>query len=287
MCKPFVLTNQSNTDIAAMLFEAQFETAAVFKRIIEAVRDVITHATFDCDDDGIHMQSMDAMHVALASLHLRAAAFRTYRCERAISMSMPLDSLRKILKCAADKDGLSIKAQSGDDVVTFVISTHNTISTYTLKLMTIDVEHLGVPDCEYACVVSMSSAKFAQICRDLLHFGDSVIIRCGKRGVQFRVNGDIGSADVQVGAGENTNVDDNLTVSRATEVITHTFAGKYLHNFAKGASLSSNVIISLSDDLPLKVEYSIGNVGTLQYFLAPKIINDDDDDDNNNDDIDQ
>ncbi|AOT85561.1 pcna [Cyclophragma undans nucleopolyhedrovirus] len=267
-----------------MLFEAHFETAAMFKRIIEALRDVVTHVTFDCDDDGMHLQSMDGMHVALACLHLKTAAFQTYRCARSISMSMPLDNLRKILKCAADKNGLSIKAQNGGDVATFVIiGTHNTtISTYTLKLMTIDVEHLGVPDCEYACTVSMSSVRFAQICRDLLHFDESVIIRCGKKGIQFRVNGDIGSADVQVNASETANDDDNFVVIRATESITHTFAGKYLHNFAKAAALSANVIISLSNDLPLKVEYCIGDAGALQYFLAPKVVNDDDDNTTNN-----
>jgi len=49
------------------------------------------------------------------------------------------------------------------------------------------------------------------------------------------------------------------------------FAVKYLNLFNKASSLSSHVILSLSNDTPLVVEYRIEKLGSLKFYLAPKI----------------
>lgn len=48
--------------------------------------------------------------------------------------------------------------------------------------MNLDQEHLGIPETNYACIVRMPSMEFARICRDLLQFGESVVIACTKEG---------------------------------------------------------------------------------------------------------
>ena len=56
------------------------------------------------------------------------------------------------------------------------------------------------------------------------------------------------------------------------EEVTLTFALRYLNFFAKATDLSSHVILKMSPDVPLAVEYAIGdNMGFLRFYLAPKI----------------
>jgi len=55
-----------------------------------------------------------------------------------------------------------------------------------------------------------------------------------------------------------------------------TFAVRYLNMFTKAANLASQVSLSMSPDVPLVVEYDIGDIGCMRYYLAPKI----DDEDN-------
>ena len=50
-----------------------------------------------------------------------------------------------------------------------------------------------------------------------------------------------------------------------------TFALKYMTTFTKATSLSSQVTISLSSDMPVVVEYKIAEIGYIRYYLAPKI----------------
>lgn len=70
------------------------------------------------------------------------------------------------------------------------------VGEYEMKLMDIDQEHLGIPDTQYDATVSMSSAEFARICRDLAVLGESVKIECSKEGVTFSADGEVGKGSV-------------------------------------------------------------------------------------------
>ena len=60
---------------------------------------------------------------------------------------MPHFSMSKILKCAANDDIITMKAQDNADTVTFMFESANQekVSDYEMKLMNLDQEHLGIP----------------------------------------------------------------------------------------------------------------------------------------------
>ena len=60
----------------------------------------------------------------------------------------------------------------------------------TLKLMDIDIEHLGIPDQKYDCVVEMPSSEFQKVCRDVAAFSDTLSVTATKAGVVFSGSGD-------------------------------------------------------------------------------------------------
>ena len=66
------------------------------------------------------------------------------------------------------------------------------------------------------------------------------------------------------------------------EPVSLTFALRYLNLFTKATALAESVTLSLSKDVPLSkqavplpsrpaVEYRIGDMGFIRYYLAPKI----------------
>ena len=118
---------------------------------------------------------MDNSHVALVSMMLKAEAFSPYRCDRNLALGINIVSLTKVLRAAQASDILTIKAEDGPDVVdlTFESSEKDRISEYSIKLMDIDQEHLGIPETEYAANVVMPSAEFQRICRDLMAISES------------------------------------------------------------------------------------------------------------------
>lgn len=67
---------------------------------------------------------------------------------------------------------------------------------YEMKLMDIDQEHLGIPDTQYDATITMSSAEFQRICRDLAALGESVKIEASKEGVRFTSEGEVGTGSI-------------------------------------------------------------------------------------------
>lgn len=101
------------------MFEAKIEKASVLKKIIEAIKELVTDAKFECTSSGISLQALDAAHVSLIALNLSAEGFEDYRCDRNISLGLNLENASKILKCAGNDDSVILRADDDCDSVTF------------------------------------------------------------------------------------------------------------------------------------------------------------------------
>ncbi|KAG1118922.1 hypothetical protein G6F42_013084 [Rhizopus arrhizus] len=137
--------------------------------------------------------------------------------------------------------------------------------------MDIDSEHLGIPETTYEAVVTMSSVRFQEICRDLQTLSDSVTIECTKEGIKFSSDGEIGKGAVTLKANSSVDSEDDATVIELQQSVAMTFSIKYLVNFTKATPLAARVSLNLSTDVPLLVDYKLENLGYVRYYLAPKI----------------
>ncbi|KAL2239513.1 UNVERIFIED_CONTAM: Proliferating cell nuclear antigen [Sesamum indicum] len=157
------------------MLELRLVQGSLLKKVLEAVKDLVNDANFDCSATGFSLQAMDSSHVALVALLLRSEGFEHYRCDRNISMGMNLNNMAKMLKCAGNDDIITLKADDGSDTVTFMFEspTQDKIADFEMKLMDIDSEHLGIPEAEYHAIVRMPSSEFARICKDLSSIGDT------------------------------------------------------------------------------------------------------------------
>ncbi|XP_058754904.1 proliferating cell nuclear antigen-like [Vicia villosa] len=257
------------------MLELRLVQGSLLKKILESIKELVNDANFDCSSTGFSLQAMDSSHVALVSLLLKSEGFEYYRCDRNLSMGMNLNNMAKILKFAGNDDIITIKADDGSDIdtVTFMFESprQDKISDFTMKLMDIDSEHLGIPEAEYHAIVRMPSAEFARVCKDLSTIGDSVVITVSKEGVKFSTKGDIGSANIVCRG--NTGVDkaEEAIVIEMNEPVALRFGLRYMNSFTKATPLSSSVTISLSNEMPVVVEYKIAEMGYVRFYLAPKI----------------
>merc|ERR1712154_611395 len=104
---------------AAMVLEAQLQQAVLFKKVVDAMKDLCKEVNFDCSEKGLQVQSMDSSHVALVSLMLRESAFVDFKCDRPTSLGMNIESLAKILKMCGPNDALKVLWRGGADTVNF------------------------------------------------------------------------------------------------------------------------------------------------------------------------
>merc|ERR1711939_40638 len=132
----------------AMVLEVLLQQAQLLKKVVDAMKDLCKDVNFDCSEKGIQVQSMDSSHVALVSMNLRESAFSDYKCDRATSLGMNVDSLGKIFKMCGPTDSLKLKWQNDADVVNFQCESgeDDRIADFELKLMQIESEHMEIPE---------------------------------------------------------------------------------------------------------------------------------------------
>lgn len=255
------------------MFEARLVQGIMLKKVLEATKELITEANFEVSNTGITLQAMDSSHVSLVALTLRSDGFEHFRCDRNFSMGMNLNNMDKMLKCAGKEDIVTLKAEDGGDVVTFLFETpsHERVSEFELKLMDITSENLGIPETEYSATVRMPSGEFQRIVKDLSSIGETVEVAVSKDGIKFSTNGDIGSANVMCRQNTTADKQEEQTLIDMNEPVNLTFALRYLTSFTKATPLSPTVTIKLSKELPVVVEYKVADFGYVRYYLAPKI----------------
>ncbi|CAH8288714.1 unnamed protein product [Heterobilharzia americana] len=258
------------------MFEARLTQADVWKKIIDAIKDLVQEATLDCTENGISLQAMDNAHVSLVSLLLRSDGFETYRCDRNLSLGLNITSASKILRCASGNDAVTLKAEDKADTLTFVFESKNQekSSEFEIKLMDLDTDHLGIPDTDYKCIIRMPSAQLQRICRDLSQIGDSVVISVAKDGVSFSSTGDLGTGNIKLCQSANCDKPEESVTVEMHEAVSMTYSLHYFNIFTKAAPLSAQVVLSLTENVPAVVEFSIEDLGYIRYYLAPKIEDD-------------
>jgi proliferating cell nuclear antigen len=256
-----------------MVFEAKLEQAALWKKIVEAIKDLVADVNIECQASGISLQALDTTHVSLVALKLKSSAFDPWICDRNITLGLNMSTLGKILKCAGNDDSVTLRSEDSTDNLTFLFETKgkDKLSEFQLKLINLEAETLSVADQEYSATVTMSSVEFQRICRDLSMLGDTVTIDVSKEGVRFVTSGPIGTGNILVKKNSAADKADDQVDIQLQEPIALNFGLRYLGLFSKAASLSTRVRLGMGAELPLEVEFKIEDKGYVKFFLAPKV----------------
>ena len=83
------------------------------------------------------------------------------------------------------------------------------------------------------------------------------------------------SGNIKLAQTANVDKEEEAVTIDMQEPVTLTFACRYLNMFTKASCLAPQVTLSMSPEVPLVVEYKIGDIGHIRYYLAPKIEDED------------
>jgi len=213
---------------------------------------------------------MDSSHVALVSLNLSMDGFEHYRADSNMVLGVSIANLAKVMKLADNSDSITLQAdqEATHLKIIFENAKNERTTEFNLNLITIDSEHLAIPETDYQSVVTINSNEYSKICKELFSLSETVSIATSPDFVVFSVEGEVGSGSVKLGHNEG---DKEQTTLEVTEPVSQQFALRYLNMFNKAATISSFTRLCLHNEQPLVVEFKIENLGVLKYFLAPKI----------------
>ena len=231
------------------------EDGSIFVKIIDGIKDLCPEGNLDFTQHGMQMQVMDAAHVSLCSLTLRTNMFKKYACPESMSLGVNFKTLAMMLKNSSGE----LVMKSDGDKLHIKVQKLSGVAEYTMNLMDIDCEHLGVPDTSYAAICTLPSSTFGKVMRDLSDFSDTCSLHIGET-LTVTVKGELGKV---VWKGE----DCKCSVRDPVDPLD--FGLRYMSLFSKCA-VSSQVVLCMSPDMPICLTFPIEEHGHMRFYLAPK-----------------
>ncbi len=244
--------------------------SSYFKKLMNFTNGIVDQINIKLDRDGLRFTSMDNSHISLVDVFVPKFFFKAYNNnDETISIGIDLNILNKVLNHLNSEDELIFTLDNDKLDVSFINEKYKKF--YSLKLLNIDYDELDIQDLENPVKIKLDSRYFNDIISHFNDIGDNVefqikekeddVITLKSEGPMTELNIVIETDDIEI-----ENLDDlNMFVNM-----------KNLQNFSKGYSLNKNMTIEMTENYPLKLSYKIMDIGYINYYIAPKIVDDDD-----------
>ena len=255
------------------IFELKTTQTLVMKTLFEALKEILIDVNLEFSDKFIRIKQMDVEHTILVNLELDTENFEHYKCKFTekdpLVLGVNVINLFKLLKTMHNDDVLSmyVDDESQDSLeIRIENGAKNSVTIYNLGLIDIDEETLGIPDTTFDVVITYLSSNFQKIIKDMSVLSKNIKIQSYNKQLMLECSGDFASQKTIIG--ENT---DDIKFKIYENTI---FAGEYetknLLSFTKCTNLCNHVKLYLKNELPLFIEYAVGNLGKVTLMIASK-----------------
>ena len=157
---------------------------------------------------------MDGSHVALVSLNLSMEGFEHYRADTSMVLGVNVALLAKVMKLADPSDSITLSAEDNPTHLKLQFENPKTerSTEFTMNLISLDVEHVAIPETEYSSVVSINSGEFTKICKELYSLNETLTINTNNDYVTFAVESEAGSGSIKLGSNDSMSREEATTV---------------------------------------------------------------------------
>ena len=241
------------------------------RTLFEVLKEIVHDVSLCFDKTGVRLLTMDGARCALIYLKLRAESFEEYSCvPPKVMAGINMSSMFKLMRTMSSHDTitmymdadntneLGIKIQNADK---------NSMTDFKLKLLDVDSEEITIPDVEFDSVITMPSAYFQRICRDMLSISDTITIRSEGATLHLGCKGDFARQETVIGEADAGMV----VAARSSKKIEGRFSLKYMSLFCKASSLCNTIELFLKESYPLILKYNVASLGEIRFCLAPKV----------------
>ena len=241
------------------------------KQLFESLKEILSNCNVQFDQKGLRILAIDGSHVCLVHSRLHADNFIKYECNRTkITAGINVGTFHKLLKPVSSSDILTFYMEAENDHELYISvrnAEKNEVSTYTYKLLDIDENDFNVPDVDIPAQFSLKSVDFQNMCRHLSNIAEDINITCVGEQINITCKGEFATVDKILRPTEG-----GLEfVKTCDEVITGSFSLRFLLLFTKATPLSNRIIISLKNNFPMLITYTIADLGELQFALSPRV----------------
>jgi proliferating cell nuclear antigen PCNA len=247
----------------------------MFVALFHLIKNCTSVVSLIIHNDHVHIQGMDKSHVCLFNVNIVKEWFKDYEFDESEPNKFCIDThiFHTIISVAGESHCINIFNGDDEDSINIELLTHNTTTNgdfnkfFKIPLIDNDYELLDVPSSEHDAEFSLSSRKMTEIVSQMSIFGSDLNIKCSEEKIDLITNGVTGEMKV------NIPIDDLSEFSiNEGETIDLKYSLSYLAKMCLTNKLSNEIAFGISAEAPMKIKYDLGNGSSIEFFIAPKIL---------------
>lgn len=238
----------------------KLDNPKIFSDVIALISELVTEVRIRVNKEGLSIIAIDPANVALISFKISKENFSSFETGEE-TLGVTLDSLKAVLKrCGI---GSSLTMQTEDNTLKIEIN-DKVNRIFNLALINIEQEEKTMPSLDFSCRIEMLSPDFSSAIEDCGIVADSCSfsVKDGKFIIEAKGLNSTKSEFSQ----DEIKIEGSKGKSK--------YSIEYMQKFIKACKLAEKVIIHISDDYPLKLEFKDSNF-ELAFVLAPRVENED------------
>jgi proliferating cell nuclear antigen len=235
----------------------KLENPKLFADIISIISDLVTEVKIKINKEHMSLTAVDPANVAMIHFKMPATLFSEFQVEKDEILGLNLDNLKAVLRRC--KPGSSLIIEKQDNFLKLGIR-DRIKRDFNLALIDIEVEEKELPEWEFNSVVKLNSDSLVEVIEDSAVVSDACtfiaepnVFRVEAQGLHS-TKSEFSSDEAEIHSGSSS----------------ARFSLEYLNKFIKGAKISNKAQLSFSDNHPMRLDFSTGDV-ILSFVLAPRI----------------
>lgn len=238
--------------------------ARFFKQCTDAISNLIDEGTFEATLNGLQLRSMDPSQIAMVDFNLPKEGFEKFSVEEKSSFGVNLVDWGKVLARSRSGEKLTVSLEERESkcVLEFLGESKR---HFRMPLLDLGGTAPQLPKIAFDSHVKIKAGAFKAMLHDAGLLSSHVVLHT-KEGTFFvEAHGD--SGDLVIETKKDSQSIAELSVHAPSRAM---FPFEYLDDLSRAASDDAILEISLKNDAPVKVAYSVGKAG-LSYYLAPRV----------------
>lgn len=225
------------------------------------------------EEERIHIQGMDKSHIGLFDVYITKEWLNTYDKENNCKIEnifIDTNTFYNIINSSHESHIIHIYFGENSDLLHIDLlgdEKGEFDRFFKIPLANIEYNLVGLKTVEYDAEFIISTKKINEITGQMVNFGTDLNIQCSEEKINLLTTGIHGEMMVNIPIqdlteysiceGENINITYNLN---------------FIHKMCLSTKLCLELEISISLDYPLKIKYDLGKNSSLEFFIAPKIM---------------
>ncbi len=245
------------------MFQAKVKSETL-KGIVDVVSTLVDEAKFNVDSKGVALKAVDPAHVAMIDMKIEKSAFEEFAADDT-ELGIDLDKIKEVLRLSRAGDVISL--EQDEDKNRLVINVGNV----TRRMNLVDTTGMSdpkVPNLNLPAKVAVAAEELQKGIKAAESISDHIALTAHPEGFEMVSEGDTDSVSLKL-------TKDQLVSLECKENVRSLFPLDYFSNMIRAIPVGTVITMSVGNDYPVKLEFSIADGrGTVNYLLAPRIESD-------------